>query len=114
MLVNLESYYIFSKIYLGANLTITFQYSMDINERKVLILSEVVGFVDKSDGDEPIYLHVAESGSSYAHDLSLRLRRPEIIDFQEAIIFNDKEKTQICFRACAKWINFRNWINSDM
>jgi hypothetical protein len=46
MRVNLEDYYILQKLYLGNHLTIIFQYNMDIHERRVLELTEVVGSID--------------------------------------------------------------------
>jgi hypothetical protein len=84
---NLENYYILEKLFLGNNLIIVFQYNMDIIERRVLKLTEVVGFIDKSDTDEFKTLRVDEGpGGSYPFDLSMRLQRPEITDFSEAAI----------------------------
>jgi hypothetical protein len=107
VLVHLEDNYILSRIYLGARLTITFQNRIDMNDRRVLELAELVGFIDQSTGDEAAFLHIDESGSSYTHDLSLRLQRPEIIDFPVVFLFTDPARTQFSFRACAKAVHFR-------
>jgi len=114
MLIDLEGYYILAQIYLGTRLTVTFQNSMDLHDRKVLILSEVAGVVDEYAGDEITCLRIDENGGTFAHDLSLRLRRPEIANFPEAIIFDDKGQSHIRFRGCAKNINFRNETKYDI
>ena len=114
MLVHLEDYYILSRILLGTGLTITFQNRMDMHDRKVLELTEVVGFIDQSTSDEVVFLRIDEGGSSYAFDLSLRLERPEIVDFWEMFFFTDSARTQFSFRACAKGIDFREWMEKDI
>lgn len=117
MRVNLEDYYILQKLYLRNNLLIIFQYSMDIHERRVLELSEVVGFIDQTTNDEFKMLRVDEGeagGGSYPFDLSLRLQRPEISNFPEVFFFTDKEETHFGFRACAKRIHFREWTEKDI
>ena len=115
MRYNLEDYYILQKLYLGNNLIIVFQYSMDIHKRRVLDLTEVVGFIDQSVNDELKILRIdEETGGSYPLDLSLRLQRPEIMNFSEAFIFSNKEESQFIFRACAKKICFREWTEKDI
>ena len=114
MRANLEDYYILEKLFLENNLIIIFQYSLDIHERRVLELNEVVGFINKSDNDEFKTLRVDEGpGGSYPFDLSLRLQRPEIANFPEAFFFTDKEETHFSFRACAKSIHYRQWTEKD-
>jgi hypothetical protein len=114
MLAHLEDYYVLSRIYLGARLTITFQNRIDMRDRRVLELAELAGFIDQSTGDEAAFLRIDEGGSSYAHDLSLRLQRPEIIDFPEVFLFTNPACTQFSFRACAKGIHFREWVEKDI
>lgn len=114
MRVNLEDYYILQKLYLGNNMIIIFQYSMDVHKRRVLELNEVVGFIDQSTNDEYKTLRIDEEGGSYPFDLSLRLQRPEIENFSEAFLFTDEEETHFSFRACAKSIRFREWTEKDI
>ncbi len=114
MLVYLEDYYILSRIFLGTRLTIIFQNRMDIHGRRVLELTELVGFIDNSTEDEATFLRIDESGSSYAFDLSLRLQRPEITGFPEVFLFTDTARTQFSFRACARGIHFREWTEKDI
>jgi hypothetical protein len=112
---NLEDYYILQKLFLGNDLLIIFQYSLDIHERLVLELTEVVGFIDRSDNAEFKTLRIDEGpGGSYPFDLSLRLQRPEITNFPEAFVFTDKEETNFSFRACAKSIHLRQWTEKDI
>ena len=106
MLVHLENDSILSRIFVGTRLIVIFQNRMDIHNRKVLELTEVVGLIDQSTDDEVAFLRIDESGSPYAHDLSMRMQRPEIVDFPEAFLFTDTGRTQFCFRVCAKGHSF--------
>jgi len=114
MKVNLEDYYILSSIFLGDNLTITFQYSLDIHSRRVLELKEVIGFIDKRTTDQLVVLRIDEGGGSYPFDLSLRLQRPEVAEYQETFFFTDEKCVDFNFRACAKAIIFREWTEKDV
>ncbi len=109
--INLEDYNLRSKIFSGKNLIIIFQHKDDISERRVLELNEVVGFIDHADKAELVSLRIGE-GSSYAFDLSLRLDRTEIKDFEEVLLF--VAGARFCFRACAKLILFREWTENDV
>lgn len=113
MLINLVDYYILSKISLGTTLTITFQNNIDIHDRRVLEFKEIVGFIEQSTNGKLKSLRIDNGGNSYAHDLSLRLKRPEIMNFSEAFLFTD-EQVSFQFRACAKAINFREWMETDI
>src|ERR1700744_3727721 len=70
MRVNLEDYYILQKLFLGDNLIIIFQYSIDIHERRVLELKEIVGFIDQSTNEEIKTVRIDDGeGGSYPFDL---------------------------------------------
>jgi hypothetical protein len=114
MSINLEDYYILSRIFLGKNLVITFQNMTDIHSRRVLELIEVEGFIDQSTTDEIKTLRLDEEGGSYPHDLSIRLKRPEIMKFPEVFFFTDKDEVHFNFRACARKIHFREWLETDV
>jgi hypothetical protein len=115
MRVNLEDYYILQKLFLGDNLIIIFQYSIDIHERRVLELKEIVGFIDQSTNEEIKTVRIDDGeGGSYPFDLSLRLQRPEITDFSEVFLFTNREETRFGFRACARTILFRQWTDKDI
>ena len=111
---NLEDYYLHSKIFLGNNLSIIFQNKVDIQDRRVLELNEVVGFLDNSDNAELAFLRIDDAGGSYPFDLSHRLKRPEISDFPEAFLFSAGTKGRFSLRACAKSIHFREWTENDV
>ncbi len=114
MHVNLEDYNLRSKIFSGNNLIIIFQNKIDINDRRVLELNEVVGFIDHSDKEELAYLRIVDDGSSYSFDLSHRLNRAEINNFPEALISIAGAGGRFCFRACARNIRFREWTENDV
>lgn len=111
--INLEDYYLRSKIFSGKNLIIIFQHKDDITERRVLELNEVVGFIDHADKAELVSLRIGE-GSSYAFDLSLRLDCEEIREFAEVLLFIAGAGSRFCFRACARNILFREWTENDI
>ncbi|ACU59038.1 hypothetical protein [Chitinophaga pinensis] len=113
MQVDLEDYNVRSKIFLGNNLIVIFQHRHDIAERRVLELKEVVGFIDHGANDNLVSLRI-DDGSSYAFDLSLRLSRDEIKDFEEALLFIAGAGGRFGFRACAKNILFRDWTEDDV
>lgn len=113
MRVNLEDYYILSKITLGNSLLIFFQYSLDVHYRVVLELHDVAGVIDVSTSDNLKTLRIDDGGGSYAHDLSLRLKRPEIAHFTEVFFFQDKEEVNFSFRACARTAQFRECTEDD-
>lgn len=112
MLINLENYYILSKMFSGTTLTITFQNRTNSLDRRVLELKDVAGFIDKSTNDELKLLRIDDEGNIYALDLSLQLKRPEIASFPEVLLFTDNQ-VSFNFRACAKAIHFREWVETN-
>lgn len=114
MKVNIGKYRIVSKIFLGTNLKFVFQHITETADRKVLELTDVVGFIENDHTEQAItFLILNQGGSSYNLDLSLRLQKPEIINFSEVFIFADSNCEDFCFRAVAKSIDFRDWDDKD-
>jgi len=113
MRVNLEDYYILSSILLGSGLIITFQNSLDVHDRRVLEINEIVGFIDQRINDQFVILRIDDGGGSYPFDLSLRLRRREIATYSEVFFFTDIKEVDFSFRACAKSIILRGWEEED-
>lgn len=114
MKIDLANYEIVSKIFLGSNLRIIFKNIVDTTDRKVLELEEAVGFIDTTSESKPFQtLRLDEKGGSYNLDLSLRLQREEINNFPEVSLFFDRTCVDLCFRAVAKSIEFRNWTEKD-
>jgi hypothetical protein len=114
MQVDINKYEIVSKILLGRNLKLIFEYGADTMHRKVLELQDVVGFIDNTDTKRQIKaLRLDEEGGSYNIDLSLRLQRREIKTFPEVYIFVDTTCVDFCFRAVAKSIKFKDWTEED-
>lgn len=114
MKVDVEKYEIASRIFLGLNLKIIFRSKTDPQDRKVLELTEIVGFIDGTGSGKVIQtLRLDSEGGSYNFDLSLRLKREEIMQFPEVFLFIDKTCVDLCFRAVAKSIEFRDWTEKD-
>ncbi len=111
---NIDKYRIVSKIFVGTNLKLVFQNNYDTTDKKILELKEVVGFIENVEPEKPIKtLRLDKEGGSYNLDLSLRLQRPEINNFPEVFIFIDTTCVNFCFRAVAKFIEFRDWTEKD-
>ena len=114
MKVDLDKYKSVSKIFLGTNLKFVFQHIYDTTDKKNLELKDVVGFIDNDHSEKAIkILRLDEEGGSYNLDLSLRLQKPEITNFPEVFIFVDTTCVDFCFRAVAKFIDFRDWNVKD-
>lgn len=114
MKIDLDKYKIVSKIFVGTNLMYIFQHIYDTTDRKTLELIEVVGFIENIQNENTIKaLRIDEEGGSYNLDLSLRLIKPEINNFPEVFIFVDTTCVNYCFRAVAKFIDFRDWNEKD-
>jgi hypothetical protein len=115
MKTDLDNYKIQSKISLGNNLKIIFAARSDGRPNKVLELSEVVGFIDlTTENNAIVTLRIDPPGGSYNLDLSLRLQRPDVREYPEVLIFLDKDCVNLCFRAVAKNIVFRDWKETDL
>jgi hypothetical protein len=114
MKVDLDGYKIVSKIFLGTNLKFVFQNLYDAADKKVLELMDIVGFIETAHAEQAIKtLRLDKEGGSYSFDLSLRLSKQEINNFPEVFIFVDTDCVSFCFRAVAKFIEFREWNVKD-
>jgi hypothetical protein len=110
--MNISDYYIISKIFAGTTLYIIFQHKANAQDKQVLELKDVAGFIELPDNEAIMTLQIEEA-SFYASSLSTRLNQPEIATFQEAYIFTDEDNIQCSFRACARSIVFREWTAAD-
>lgn len=114
MKVDIDQYQIVSKQFSATNLKILFQHIYDTTDRKVLELNDVAGFIDNTPLEKTIKtLRIDEEGGSYNLDLSLRLQKPAVTNYPEVFIFVDTSCVEFCFRAVAKFIEFRNWSEKD-
>lgn len=115
MQFEIDDYKIISKIFSGNNLKIVFRNNIDINDKKVLDLKDVAGFIETPEENKPVKILLVnpEGGSSYNTDLSIRLKLSKITNFPEVFLFTDKACVNFCFRAVAKSIDFRTWIDTD-
>lgn len=107
--IDLTNYKLTGRLLFGDNLKIIFQNVDQEKDKKVLEIMSVAGFIDYIDNVKNLkWLIVKNGGGSYSHDLSLRLRKEEIINNKEAFIFIDDELTHSKFRCSANKIDFRN------
>ena len=113
MKVDLVKYDIVSKIFLGTDLRLTFQNRHDLNDKKLLQLDNVAGFIDLLDNKQLIWLRIDDNAGSYNFDLSMRLKRSEIKSFKEIFLFTDSECVNFSFRASAEQVIFRDWTEND-
>jgi len=109
MRADISAYRFVGRVLEGDRLQLIFEHRGHASGRKILLLKGVVGFTDRmKDSEHQQILDIREPpGSSYNMDLSVTLRRPEIIDYPEVILFADAAATLIDFRAVARTIVFR-------
>ncbi len=104
------------KRFAGNNLKLFFG-SKDLKAaQKVLILYNVVAFIENEvEGLDTYLLQTREGGSVYGLDMSMRFKRPEYADFIETFLFANHQSSNIAFRALSekiKWCDF-NALSSD-
>ncbi|RPD43434.1 hypothetical protein [Paracnuella aquatica] len=113
MKVNLENYTVASKIFLGNNLKLILISTNGQDAKKVVELTEVVGFIEDKGTGRLSWLRIDDGNGSYNFDLSIRLQRPEIQTFNEVFLFVDDACVNFIFRAAAKSVSFRDWCEND-
>ena len=80
----------------------------------VLELKDIIGFMDNlSKKGKLSVLRIDKPCGSYGTDLSIKLQRPEIEEYPEVFIFEDKKELDILFRGVAKNIEFRDFSQQD-
>jgi hypothetical protein len=86
--------------------------------KKVLVLSEVVAFIENEFSSINSYLlQVREGKSVYGLDMSMRFKKPEYADYKEVFLFVDKMGPNIAFRALIKevvWCDFDKLTQDDL
>jgi hypothetical protein len=104
------------KRFAGNNLKIFFGDA--VGAKKVLVLYEVVAFIDKEFNHINSYLlQIREGKSVYGLDMSFRFKRPEYADYKEVFLFVEKQGPDIAFRALAKeavWCDFDKLTQDDL
>ena len=112
---DISGYRLTSRVALGEKAKIFLQSIKDPEDVSVLDLDGVVGYFDSARQSDPVAcLCINDKGGSYNIDLSLRLRRPEIADYPEVLIFKDECCVDSVFRAAAKSANFQQLDKSDI
>lgn len=114
MKTELFNYKIGYKNFLGNILQIMFVNTANSNDKKILVLNDLVGFIDTLSNDSQMtFLRIDYNGGSYNFELAIKLGQMEINDFPELFIFTDSN-CHICrFRAVARHIEFRDLNDSD-
>lgn len=115
MLEDKFSFKLLWKRFAGNNLKLFFGDESDA--KKVLILSEVVAFMENEFSSITSYLlQVREGKSVYGLDMSMRFKKPEYADYKEVFLFVDKMGPDIAFRALTKevvWCDFDKLTQED-
>ncbi|UYQ92641.1 hypothetical protein MKQ68_21410 [Chitinophaga horti] len=108
MNASLEKYLLVRKFAVGPDLKLFFESKYDMDERRVLELIDVAGYVDTTTIDTVIHhVDIKELGSTYTFDLAARLDRPEVGRFKEVFLYTDAQGLGFSFRAVAREVNFR-------
>jgi hypothetical protein len=86
--------------------------------KKVLVLSEVVAFLENEFSHINSYvLQVREGKSVYGLDMSMRFKKPEYADYKEVFLFVEKPGSDFAFRALVKdvvWCDFDELTKDDL
>ena len=87
----------------------------NLQDSRILDLKGIVGIIDMTPKSDSIsWVRIDEPGGSFAHDLSLRLKKKEIMNYPEVFVFKDEMCADFVFRAVAKTIDFRAPENDDV
>ena len=92
MKTNIEKYNFTCKRLTGDKLKLFFVNKENINEIKILELINVVAFIESDNISESNFINIIDKCGSYGMDISMKLNRPEIINYQEVVIYNDKKE----------------------
>ena len=116
MLEDKFSFQLLWKRFAGNNLKLFF--GDESGAKKVLILSEVVAFIENDFSSITSYLLQIRVGKSvYGLDMSMRFRRPEYEDYKEVFLFVNKMGPDIALRALTKevvWCDFDKLTQDDL
>lgn len=114
MTTDLDKYRLKGRVLLGDNLKLIFQSRQDKADKKVLELNSIAGFFDHLDKDDNLkWLDIRDPGGAYNDDLSMRLKKPRLINNKEVFIFLDDNRVNFGFRCSADNVQFRDWADSD-
>ena len=85
---------------------------------KVLVLSNVVAFIETEFQNIDSYLlQVKEGKSVYGLDMSIRFKKPEYEAYKDVLLFVNRHRPDIAFRALAKevvWCDFDKLTQDDL
>jgi hypothetical protein len=106
------------KRFAGSNMKLFFGSKDSTAAQKVLVLYNVVAFIENEVENIDCYLlQTRDGGSVYGLDMSMRLKKPQYADFIETFLFANKEGPDIAFRALSekiKWCNFDTLSPEDL
>lgn len=106
------------KRFAGSNMKLFFGSKDSKAAQKVLVLYNVIAFIENEVEDPDYYLlQIREGGSVYGLDMSMRLKRQEYADFIEIFLFTNQQGPNIAFRALSenvKWCDFDALSSDDL
>ena len=104
---DLTKYRFIRSFLIGADLDLYFQ-DLDDNKKGFIIqLRTVIAIKDWSRGKNISTLRVDSDGSSFGHDIALRLQKEEYTRYNLLYLFEDLNHTSPIFRGLAKNIGIR-------
>jgi hypothetical protein len=114
MKYDISNYQVTSRTVFGDKAKLFLQSKNNSEDVRVLELDGVVGYFDCTQKSDLIScLRIDDKGGSYNIDLSMRLRRQEIVEYPEVFIFKDQDCVSFVFRAVAKSIKYRRLEKRD-
>jgi hypothetical protein len=115
MKYDISDYRVTTRVALGDRIKVFLESTHDLTDTRVLELDGVVGYFDLAQKADPVaWLRINDNGrSTNNYDLSLRLRRPENVDYPEVFIFRDQGCVDFVFRAVAESVDFRRAEKRD-
>ena len=95
------------KKFAGNNMKLFFGGKDTKSAEKVLILYNLVAFIENEEENIHNYLlQTREGGSSYGLDMSLRFKKPEYANYMETFLFVNQQRPDIAFRVLSEKISF--------
>ena len=114
MKINIENYRFTSKRLTGDNLKLFFVNIKDANEVKILELLNIAAFIEDEGINESNFINISDKCGVYGMDISMKLKRPEINNYQEVFIYKDEKVFNSSFRAISEKIVWRNFDKSSI
>jgi len=110
--------YLLQKRFAGNNMKLFFGPKDSKTTHKVLILHNLVAFIENEvEGINCYVLQARDGGSVYGLDMSMRFKKPEYANFTETFLFVNQQGPDVAFRALSEkvsWCDFDKLSTDDL